>query len=168
MDVSVVRQGAALAAVALSALACRGDRTPARDSTVPASHPASATGSSTADSCPRTGHWIPCQVRRRLEQSGLAPRDTSLDDLPRLGPSTSMYVVGTNGLAVYLYADSTARRQAAAGLDPARFIAPSAALTMRHEATAIQNDNLLAILYSQRDQQRERVSDALMAGPPQP
>jgi hypothetical protein len=77
-------------------------------------------------------------------------------------------VVGTNGLAVYLYADSTARRQAAAGLDPARFIAPSAALTMRHEATAIQNDNLLAILYSQRDQQRERVSDALMAGPPQP
>jgi hypothetical protein len=39
---------------------------------------------------------------------------------------------------------------------------------MRGETTAIQNDNLLALLFSRSEQQRERVSDAFMAGPPQP
>ena len=39
---------------------------------------------------------------------------------------------------------------------------------MLSRATVIQNDNLLALLYSKNEQQRERVSDALMAGPPQP
>ena len=37
---------------------------------------------------------------------------------------------------------------------------------MRGETTAIQNDNLLALLFSRNEQQRERVSDALTAGPP--
>jgi hypothetical protein len=36
------------------------------------------------------------------------------------------------------------------------------------QATVIENDNLLALLFSQNDQQIERVSDALTAGAPQP
>jgi hypothetical protein len=32
----------------------------------------------------------------------------------------------------------------------------------------IENDNLLALLFSKNEQQIERVSDALTAGPPQP
>ena len=39
---------------------------------------------------------------------------------------------------------------------------------MQGEATAIENDNLLALLFSRNEQQRERVADALTAGPPQP
>jgi hypothetical protein len=39
---------------------------------------------------------------------------------------------------------------------------------MRGETTAIQSDTLLALLFSRSEQQRERVSDALTAGPPQP
>ena len=98
--------------------------------------------------------------------TGLAPRDSTIADTVRLGPTPIVYVAGGSAIAVYLFPDSVARRRAAATLDTAKFIAPDAPLTMRREATAIQNDNLLAILYSQRDQQRERVSDALMAGAP--
>jgi hypothetical protein len=32
----------------------------------------------------------------------------------------------------------------------------------------IENDNLLALLFGKNEHQRERVSDALTAGPPQP
>ena len=69
--------------------------------------------------------------------------------------------------AIYLFADSSARARAAAQLDTIRFVGASAPLTIRSEATVIQNDNLLALLFSKNDHQRERVSDALMAGPPQ-
>ncbi len=119
--------------------------------------------------CPGTGHWTPCAVRNRLESAGVAPQSTTqLPDLPPLGPTPTLYTVGKSGLAVYLYADSTARASAARTLDTLRYQSAARELTMRGETTAIQNDNLLALLFSRNEQQRERVSDALTAGPPQP
>lgn len=160
-----------VAMLALAPAACGRDHAATSDSqTLAAATDAAssaAPGVVGAD-CPRTGHWTPCQVKLRLSQSGLAPRDSVLEDLPSLGPPPKVYVLGTNGLAVYLFPDSTTRHRAAATLDSTKFIAASSSLTMRHEATAVQNDNLLAILFSQREQQRERVSDALRAGAPQP
>jgi hypothetical protein len=158
------RHVAGVALLAFSA-ACGTDRPATRDSATAIASPAATSAS--PEACPSTGHWIPCQVKRRLDQAGLAPRDSTLTDLPTLGPAPSVYVVGMSGLAVYLFPDSLARRRAAESLDSTKFVAPSAALTMRNEATAIQNDNLLALLFSQREQQRERVSDALTAGAPQ-
>lgn len=146
-----------------------------KESSTPHERGASAAGSAGAPvaaaarpACPKTGHWSPCQVKMRLEQAGVAPRDSSLDDLPKLGPAPIVYAVGNAPLAIYLFPDAAARERAARALDTTRFIAPNAALSMRHEATAIQNDNLLGLLFTQRDQQRERVSDALSAGAPQP
>lgn len=136
-----------------------------RDSTAAAA--ATATVNGTAADCPKTGHWTPCQVKKRLEQSGVAPRDSTLAGLPGLGPAPVSYAVGTSALAVYLFSDAASRERAARTLDTTKFVAPTRELTTRHEATAIQNDNLLALLFTQRDQQRERVADALMAGPPQ-
>jgi hypothetical protein len=110
-------------------------------------------------------------VRTRLEQAGVAPRGDSagtLRDLPSLGPSPIVYRVGSSALAIYLFPDSSARARAALALDSVMFIAPSRALSMRGETTAIQSDNLLALLFSRNEQQRERVGDALTAGPPQP
>lgn len=159
------------AAVALSS-ACRGgERAPAADSSVTAQSRAAAAsnpGSTAKPACERTGHWIPCQVRQRLERSGLAPRDSSATDLPALGPAPTLFRVGKGSLAVYLFADSAARARAATKLDTVTFVAAERPLTMLSKATVIQNDNLLALLFSKNDQQRERVSDALMAGPPQP
>ena len=119
--------------------------------------------------CPGTGHWTECAVLRRLESAGVAPqRAESLDDLPEVGPAPLKFKVGRSGLAVYLFPDSAARAGAGRKLDTLRYISAAKELTMRGETTAIQNDNLLALLYSRSEQQRERVSDALTAGPPQP
>ena len=165
-------RAASLAVVVVLSGACRGgERAPAADSAAKAS--AVATGASAMPSasrpaCERTGHWIPCQVRQRLERSGLAPRDTSASDLPALGPAPAVFRLGKGSLAVYLFADSTTRARAATKLDTVTFVGSERPLTMLSRATVIQNDNLLALLYSKNEQQRERVSDALMAGPPQP
>jgi hypothetical protein len=129
---------------------------------------ATSTPGAAKPACERTGHWIPCQVRERLERSGLAPRDSSSSELPALGPAPMVFRVGKGGLAVYLFADSATRARAATRLDTVTFVAAERPLTMLSRATVIQNDNLLALLYSKNEQQRERVSDALMAGPPQP
>jgi len=163
-------RAAGLAVVALAG-ACRGgERPPAADSAkAQAAAPvASASPTAAKPTCERTGHWIPCQVRQRLERSGLAPRDTSAPDLPALGPAPAVFRLGKGSLAVYLFADSTTRARAATKLDTVTFVGSERPLTMLSRATVIQNDNLLALLYSKNEQQRERVSDALMAGPPQP
>ena len=123
-----------------------------------------------APTCARTGHWTECQVRIRLDQSGLAPlpAEKPVGDLPPIEGTPVMMVLGNAGLAVYLYPDSTARHRAAALLDTLKFIAQTKPVSMRNEATAIQNDNVLAILYSKNEHQRERVADAITAGPSQP
>lgn len=157
-----------VATVAALTAGCGKADTAARDSVVAASVAAAAANTAVPDPCPATGHWQPCSVKKRLQMTGLAPRDSALSDTVKLGPTPTVYVAGGSAIAVYLFPDSAARRRAAETLDATKFIAPDAALSMRHEATAIQNDNLLAILYTQRDHQRERVSDALMGGPPQP
>lgn len=163
----VIRAAVALMAFSLAAACGRKD-----ESAAPASV-AVATTTTTAGpakpACPKTGHWTACQVLARLEQAGVAPRrDSVLDGLPTLDVKPLIFMVGRNGVAVYLFTDTLARARAARSLDTLHFIAPSASLTTRGEATAIQNDNLLALLFSRIDQQRERVSDAFMAGAPQP
>ena len=118
--------------------------------------------------CPKTGHWIDCQVRERLIRSGLAPHDTSREALPSLGPAPLVLRLGKGGLAVYLFADSTARARAATTLDTVRYVRAERGPTVLSQATVIENDNLLGLLFSKNDQQIERVSDALTAGAPQP
>ncbi|MDB4907853.1 MAG: hypothetical protein JWO05_2637 [Gemmatimonadetes bacterium] len=105
----------------------------------------------------------------RLESAGLAPRiETERTDVEGVAHGGAHYRLGNAVLHVYLYPDSLARVAAAAALPTGRFVAPAAMLTMKGEPTLIQNANLLAILESRNDHQRERVSDALNAGPPQP
>jgi hypothetical protein len=161
-SISAVPLSAALALLS----ACGDKPAPERDSTIAVVAAPAQAAAAPIGPCPATGHWVPCQVKKRLEMTGLAPRDSAISDTVRLGPTPIVYVAGGSAIAIYLFPDSVSRRRAATSLDATRFIAPDAALTMHHEATTIQNDNLLAILYSLRDQQRERVSDALMAGAP--
>ena len=106
-------------------------------------------------------------MRERLTRSGLAPHDTTREALPALGPAPLVFRLGKGGLVVYLFPDSTARIHAAGTLDTVRYVRAPRGPTVLSQATAIENDNLLALLFSKNDHQRERVSDALMAGPPQ-
>ena len=154
----------------LAVTGCGRERAPAQDSAGAAAIAASPTTARAAGpACTRTGHWVACAVQTRLEQSGLAPlKADKIDALPKVGPTPLLYRVGNAELAIFIFADTLARHRAAAALDTAAYIAPSRDLSMRNETTAIQNDNLLGLLYSRNEHQRERVADALTAGPPQP
>jgi len=89
-------------------------------------------------------------------------------ELPALGVNASTLILGNAGLAYYFFSDTLSRHRAAAALDTVRFIPQSKPLTMHGETTVIQNDNLLVLLFSHNEHQRERVSDAVTAGAPQP
>lgn len=161
--------GALLVAVASTLGACGRRDAPSPDSVATSSAVRApiVIGLGAKSDCPGTGHWTSCAVKKRLESAGVAPQvATSLPDLPSLGAAPALYTVGRSGLAVYLFADSAARAAAARTLDTLRYAGPAKELTMRGETTLIQNDNLLALLFSRNEQQRERVSDALTAGPP--
>jgi hypothetical protein len=135
----------------------------------PAPSVASSSAPAQKPACERTGHWIPCQVRDRIDRAGLTPHDTTApEELPKLGPAPVSYRIGKSILVVYLFSDSTARSSAGRQLDTTRFVPDTHPLTMLSRATVIQNDNLLALLFGKNEHQRERVSDALTAGPPQP
>jgi hypothetical protein len=118
--------------------------------------------------CPATGAWQLCSVIERLDRAGLAPRQQPgrVIEAPLALPGVAI-LVGRSELRVFLHADRAAREREQAKLDPTKYAAASEALSMNAEPTLIASENLLAILRSRSDHQRERVSDALTAGPPQ-
>ncbi len=132
---------------------------------------AGATGAaltSAKPACPATGVWQLCSVVERLDRAGLAPRQESGRVLePPLSTAGVAIRLGRSELRVFIYADRAARERDQAKLDAAKYLAASEPVTMQAEPTLIASENLLAILRSRSDHQRERVSDALTAGPPQ-
>jgi hypothetical protein len=121
--------------------------------------------------CPATGRWARCSVLYGLEREGLAPRldSTAKPEEQRLTGQSFVVKIGRFAtLDVFLYADSSARKTDAAKLDTTEFVNGTAPQTIRRERTLIVNNNLVALLTSLDAHQRERVSDALMAGAPQP
>jgi len=105
----------------------------------------------------------------RLDRAGVAPRVTAgeVREEP-LRQRGRLVRLGSAELLVFLYADSAARAVDEARLDPKRYIDAYASPTLRGEATLIHSDNLLAILKSRSETQRERVALAITAGPVQP
>ena len=118
--------------------------------------------------CPATGAWQLCSVIERLDRAGLAPRPEP-DHVREAALSAGgvAILLGRSELRVFLYADRAARERDQAKLDRSKYVAAGEPLSMQAEPTLIASENLLAILRSRNDHQRERVSDALTAGPPQ-
>ena len=142
-----------------------------RDSTPPKS--VAATPGDSA--CPANGVWAQCGVLYRLERAGLAPHLDSTGNVEEKsigggGAATSFVVkIGTLArLEVFLYPDSATRIADESRLDRKQFVGATQEQTIRRERTLIENVNLVALLTSLNSHQRERVSDALTAGPPQP
>ena len=164
----VVRRITSTALVLLAA-ACAKDAKPAADTSATAVAPAAA-ATAAGGSCPRTGHWGDCQLRARLESSGLAPQATTeqIAELPSVGVTPVVLTLGNASLAAYFFPDTLARRKAAASLDTLKFIPQSKPVGILREGTVIENDNALVLLFSKNEHQRERVADAVTAGPPQP
>jgi len=129
----------------------------------------SATASTPAAPCPADGLWHECSILYRLERSGLAPRKDSTPAAETELTERGMLIhVGSAELEVFIYRDEASRAADEAKLPKGDFVDAGQPYTMRHERTLIRSANLLAILKSLRDRQRERVADAIMAGPPQP
>ena len=164
----VARTTAALL-LAIGIAGCR-DRGPANDSARAAPPVAAApTGAPATDSCPADGQWAPCSLLKRLDEAGLAPqRDSNPVTLAPLSKPGVHVTVGGSELDLFFYPDSASRARDEAKLDPKQYVAYDAPQTIRAEPTLIHSVNVIAILHSRRDQQRERVSDAITAGPPQP
>ena len=159
----------ALVVASLGALACsKKDATPV--DTAAAARAATAPVATAGGSCPRTGHWGDCQLRARLDASGLAPQTTKekVGDLPTVPIAPVLYSLGNAGMAAYFFPDTLARRKAAAALDTLKFLPQSKPVGILREGTVIENDNALVLLFSKNEHQRERVADAVTAGPPQP
>ena len=143
-------------------------RAPAADSSAVAAPAVVAAQPPSAVRCPPSGVWAECHVFDRLDRAGLAPRrDTAVVTEPPLTIAGAQLKVGNADLELYVYPDSRAREREQRLLDKAKYVSFDAA-TMQAQPTLIYNANLIAILHSRNDHLRERVSDAITAGPPQP
>jgi hypothetical protein len=121
--------------------------------------------------CPANGLWAECSVLYRLERSGLAPHvdSTGRADEKALSGRPLVIKFGTTSrLEVFFYSDSAARIADAKKLDRTTLVGATNQQTLRRERTLIENTNLIGLLSSINDRLRERVSDALTAGAPQP
>jgi uncharacterized membrane protein len=121
--------------------------------------------------CPATGLWAPCSVLYRLDRGGIAPRRDStgaIEEKALSGKSFAVKFGASSRLEVFLYADSLARIADAKKLDRTKLVDAAGTQTIKRERTLIENGNLIGLLTSLNERLRERVSDALTAGAPQP
>jgi hypothetical protein len=156
------------AILALFAAAC--SKSPDASQTAAAAS-APAVAAAGGGSCPVTGMWAECSIIYRLDRSGLVPHvDSSAKPAETtLGGKPLMIKIGTTAtLELHLYPDSTARVADGTKLDRAHLVGATAPQTIERERTLIENSNIIGLLTSLNSHQRERVSDAVMAGPPQP
>jgi hypothetical protein len=118
--------------------------------------------------CPPDGSWKECNLTQRLLAAGMGVR---LDSAPAKDSAIArpglLYHIGRATLQVYLFADSAERKAAVAKLDTTGFIAYEATQVYPPKTSMLQSANLLALLVSQSETQRQRIGDAITAGPPQ-
>ena len=127
----------------------------------------SGPGPALLPACPGTGHWEPCTVFDRLERAGLAPQKGDSLRLPFLTVEGQTWRLGAATIHVFRYRDSLARHGDFAALDSLHARPTGDTLTSwPGTPTVLVNDNLLAILLSENEEQVERVTLALTAGPP--
>ena len=164
---------AAVCLALLGAAACGGSKTPAPAASVASTPVALGPVQPIAPgpACPATGLWSACSVMYRLDRAGLAPSidSSGAPDEKMLTGAPLMLKIGfTAKLEIHLYADSAARIADEKRIDRTQYVTPEQQQTMRRERTLIETANMVGLLTSINGHQRDRVADALMAGPPQP
>ncbi len=119
--------------------------------------------------CPADGWWKECSLTARLLAAGMGVR---LDSAPAKDSAIAkpglLYHIGRSTLQVFLFADSAERKAAVAKLDTTGFIGYEATQSYPPKTSMLQSANLLALLVSQSETQRQRVGDAITAGAPPP
>lgn len=120
--------------------------------------------------CPPTGLWARCSVFKGIERAGLnAHRDLAKDvtEEPLLVPGIQI-PIARGDIRIFLYADSQSRKRDQAKLDRTLFVLPHQEPGFQRQRTIVQSANLLVLMNVFTSRNRERIANALMAGPPQP
>lgn len=124
--------------------------------------------------CPRDGRWHPCSLERRLQLAGLRPvrlDSVTGDDarIPGLDAPTVVWRTGARTLRAAFFPDSAAARAAFATLDSVG-AAPRGGPMPAWSAppTLFRGANAILVFLGGTSRQVERVTDAVLAGPPQP
>lgn len=147
---------------------CGGDKAAAVDTSQPilAADPP-APGDTT---CPRTGRWALCSVFKSIARAGL----NTHSDLAKAVTEEPLSISGTEipisrgDIRIFLYADSNSRKRDQAKLEHKQFVLPHQEPGFARERTIVPNANLLVLMNVMNSLNRERIANALMAGPPQP
>jgi hypothetical protein len=119
--------------------------------------------------CPGTGRWALCSLEKRLEQSGFVLRKQE-EGTNRSGFSVKpvVYTLGRARLEVFIYADESALSRDLAKLDTTLAAPRGQTNDWQIPPRFVRSANLAAVLLTRNEQQAERVTLALTAGPPQP
>jgi hypothetical protein len=134
-----------------------------------ASEAPAAAGNSPA-SCPRTGRWALCSFEKRLQQAGFVARKAG-DKPPRrtgLSVQPQAYTLGRAYLEVFIYPDETSMKRDLAGLDTTVVAPRGGKNDWGMQPRFIRSANLIAVFLTSNEQQSERLTLAVTAGPPQP
>ena len=125
--------------------------------------------SDSASPCPRTGRWAVCSLEKRLEQSGFVLREPEGEIPRRTGFTVQpiVYQLGRARLEVFLYPDETALARDVAGMDTLAVAARGQTNDWEVPPRFIRSGNLIAVFLTRNEQQAERVTLAITAGPPQ-
>ena len=128
----------------------------------------SGVAAATKPECPPTGRWTRCGIVDRLDRAGLAPQEdsTTVATEPPLEAKGFVVRLSRAEAEVYLYEDASARRGDQRRIEKARYLEYGEAGSMQTLPTLIANSNAIVVLHSRNDHQRERVGDAITAGPP--
>lgn len=135
----------------------------------PSSDHLSAAAATDSSPCPATGRWALCSVFERLERAGLVP-DSAHESAtePPLRASGTKVTVRRAAMELYVYPTREARERDERLLDRSRYLAADQPPEPRHKPTLVTSENLLVVLDTRNERQRERITLALTAGPPQP
>jgi hypothetical protein len=162
-------RGIRMTALVIAAACSKAEPPPPSANTQPPA-PAPVAAAPGDPACPQTGLWAECSVLYRLERAGIAPRvdSAATPEEKTLTGRVLMLKIGLSAqLELHIYADSAARAAASKTLDRSTYVTGTAPQTVKREKTLIESVNVIALLTSINAHQRERVSDALTAGPPQ-
>lgn len=153
--------------VIFAAIACRSDKSPARDSSMGASTSAAVTASTKPNepTCYAAELWSPCLLKKRLENAGLAPVEKDSVEHEFLHVKGLHWQLGRSELQTFIYPTAEALQHDLAGFDTLRAQPRSGSrVDWGGPPTVLVSRNLLAVFASLNERQVERVSDAITAG----
>lgn len=157
--------------------ACNGGEKPASDTGAAAAADAGPIASESpvvagdsAAPCPRTGRWAICSLEKRLEQAGFVLRRAQGEPPRRSGLNVQpqAYTLGRAYLEVFIYPDEETMKRDLAGLDTTVVAPRGGKNDWGMPPRFIRSGNLIAVFLTSNEQQAERLSLAVTAGPPQP